>query len=164
MTTLFRSGSVLAAAALFTLLAAMPAQASDHGGAPAAPLLPAYQQECAACHLAFPPGLLPAPSWQRLMAGLPRHFGVDASLDAAAQKTLAAWLQANAGSHRKLRRETAPPPEDRITRAAWFLREHREVPAEAWPRPAIKSAAHCAACHPKADLGDFNERDVHIPR
>jgi hypothetical protein len=27
--------------------------------------------------------MLPAASWQRLMGNLPRHFGTDASLDAA---------------------------------------------------------------------------------
>ena len=47
------------------------------------PLLPAYVQECGSCHVAFAPGLLPAASWQRLMADLGRHFGSDASLDAA---------------------------------------------------------------------------------
>ena len=28
------------------------------------PMLAAYQQECSACHMAYPPGLLPAASWQ----------------------------------------------------------------------------------------------------
>ncbi len=30
--------------------------------------------------------------------------------------------------------------EDRITRAAWFLREHDEVPPPTWKLPAVKSA------------------------
>jgi hypothetical protein len=47
------------------------------------------------------------------------------------------------------------PPEDRITRSAWFIRKHDEVPAAAWQRPAIRSAANCGACHPKADQGDL---------
>src|SRR6476469_2775135 len=79
------------------------------------PLLPAYRQECAACHVAYPPGLLPAASWQRLMDGLPRHFGTDASLEPAQVRELSAWLAANAATARR----AEPPPEDRITRGAW---------------------------------------------
>ncbi|MDO9236912.1 MAG: diheme cytochrome c [Aquabacterium sp.] len=125
------------------------------------PLLPKYQQECAACHVAYPPGLLPAASWQRVVSGLSRHYGTDASVDPATAKQLSAWLTANAGSGRHARQA---PPEDRITKSAWFLREHDEVSAGTWQRPAIKSAANCAACHTGAEQGDFNEHTVHIPR
>lgn len=125
------------------------------------PLLPAYQQECGACHVAYPPGMLPAASWQRLMGNLPRHFGTDASLDAPAQKDVAAWIVANAGTYRRVREE---PPQDRITRSAWFIRKHDEISAAAWKVPAVKSAANCVACHPQAEKGNFNEHDVRIPR
>lgn len=130
-------------------------------GLPRVPLLPKYQQECAACHVAYPPGLLPAASWQRLLSGLPHHYGTDASLDAASVQALSAWLAAYAGTYRRVREE---PPLDRITRSAWFVRKHDEVPASAWTRPAVGSAANCIACHTKAEQGDFNERSVRIPR
>lgn len=125
------------------------------------PLLASYQQECGACHLAYPPGMLPAASWQRTMDTLNRHHGSDASLDAAALKEITAWLMANAGTDRRAREA---PPEDRITRSAWFVRQHDEVSAATWKRPAVKSAANCGACHTSADQGDFNERNVRIPR
>ncbi|GAB4115391.1 MAG: hypothetical protein Fur0014_17710 [Rubrivivax sp.] len=131
---------------------------------PPQPLLPAYKAECGACHVAYPPALLPADSWKRLMVGLDRHFGTDASLDAATARTIAAWLEANAGTYRKVRREGAAPPEDRITRAAWFRREHDEVPAATWKRADVKSPANCAACHTQADQGDFSERQIRVPR
>jgi mono/diheme cytochrome c family protein len=125
------------------------------------PLLPQYQQECGACHVPYPPGLLPAASWQRLMNNLPRHFGTDASLDAATVKTLSTWLAAGAGTGQRAREA---PPEDRITRSAWFIREHDEVRAATWKLPAVKSAANCIACHTRADQGALNERDIRIPR
>jgi len=124
-------------------------------------LLPTYKQECAACHVAFPPGMLPRDSWQRLLDNLPRHYGTDASLDPATVNELATWLGANAGTYRRVHEA---PPEDRITRSAWFIRKHHEVPAAAWQRPAVKSAANCTACHAQADQGDFNEHRVRIPR
>jgi hypothetical protein len=125
------------------------------------PLLPKYQQECSACHVAFPPGMLPASSWQRVMANLPRHYGTDASLDAATVKEVSSWLNTNAGTYKRVREE---PPQDRITRSAWFVRKHDEVPAAAWKLPAVKSAANCMACHTRADKGDFNEHTVRIPK
>jgi hypothetical protein len=127
----------------------------------AAPSLPDYRQECGACHVAYPPGLLPAASWQRITANLSRHFGSDASLDAATTKTIAAWLAANAGTYRRVREE---PPQDRITRSAWFVRKHDEVPASAWRLAAVKSPSNCTACHQQANQGDFDEDRVRIPR
>jgi hypothetical protein len=137
------------------------AWADDDHHQRASQLLPQYKQECAACHVAYPPGLLPAASWQRLMNNLPRHFGTDASLDPAATKALSSWLVANAGTSKRAREV---PPEDRITRSAWFIRKHDELSAATWRLPAVKSAANCAACHTGADQGDFNERNVRIPR
>jgi cytochrome c peroxidase len=137
------------------------AWAEDDHQKSALPLLPQYKQECAACHVAYPPGLLPAASWQRLMNNLPRHFGTDASLDPAATKALSSWLVAHAGTSKRAREV---PPDDRITRSAWFIRKHDELSAATWRLPAVKSAANCAACHTGADHGDFNERNIRIPR
>lgn len=137
------------------------AQADDGLRAARAPLLPSYKSECAACHVAYPPGMLPASSWQRLMTHLPNHFGTDASLDPAEVKQLSTWLSANAATGR---RAAESPPEDRITRSAWFTRQHDEVPAATWKRASIKSASNCMACHTGADRGDFNEHNVRIPR
>ena len=140
---------------------ALAAHADDQQRAPQLPLLPKYQQECASCHVAYPPGLLPAGSWQRLLGHLPQHFGTDASLDAPSIQELAAWLTANAGTDRPAR---AAPPGDRITKSGWFVREHDEVPAATWKRASVKSPANCSACHAQAQQGDFNEHDVRIPR
>lgn len=137
------------------------ARAGDDQRAAGTAMLPKYKQECAACHVAFPPGMLPADSWRRLLSNLPRHYGTDASLDPATVSELAAWLKANAGTYKRVREV---PPEDRISRSAWFVRKHDEVPAAVWKRPAVKSAANCAACHTQADQGDFNEHTVRIPR
>jgi len=138
---------------------AIPARADDHG--PRVPPLPAYQQECGSCHVAFPAGMLPAPSWKRVMGNLARHYGTDASLDATMTASLSAWLAAQAGTTKRVREE---PPQDRISRSAWFVRKHDEVRPATWQLPAVKSAANCAACHTQADQGDFSERRIRIPR
>lgn len=143
------------------LYLALPAMADGDRPAARVPLAPKYQQECSACHTPYPPGMLPAASWQRLMNNLTRHYGTDASLDPDAVKQLSAWLDANAGTYKRVREE---PAEDRITRSTWFVREHDEVSASTWKLPQIKSAANCAACHTRGDQGDFNEHNVRIPR
>lgn len=120
-----------------------------------------YKQECAACHMAYPPGLLPAASWRRILHGLDQHYGSDASMEPAQVQQIGAWLQANAGTYKRVREE---PADDRITRSAWFVRKHREVESSVWKRASIKSAAQCSACHTQADAGNFDEHQVRIPR
>ena len=132
--------------------------AEQHGGRPV-PLLPRYQAECAACHIAYPPRLLPAQSWARIMSDLEHHFGTDASLDPASVTEISGWLAANAGGSRR-----NAGAGDRITTSPWFVREHREVAAATWRLPAVNKPSNCAACHRGAEQGIFNEHDVRIPR
>lgn len=135
------------------------ARADEDGHGARVPLAPKYVQECSACHVAYSPRLLPAASWQRLMSGLSRHYGTDASLDPATVKQLSAWLTANADTRRR-----EAPAEDRITRSAWFVHEHDEIAATTWKRASIRSPSNCIACHVQAEKGDFNEHNIRIPR
>lgn len=156
-----RSRAVPHLVALALLLgAALPAARADRPMQPGKPL-PLYQAECGSCHLAFQPALLPAASWDRLMGGLDRHFGTDATLDPQSAATIAAWLRSEAGTGRRMR---TAPPEDRITRSDWFRREHDELRPAIWQRASIKSPANCAACHTGAERGDYDEDAIRIPR
>lgn len=121
----------------------------------------AWQSECGACHVAYPPRLLPADSWRALMSGLDKHFGTDASLDPAAAGEIGAFLEKNAGSNRHIR---SGKPTLRITETRWFLHEHDEVSARTWKNPKVKSAANCAACHTQAESGNFSEHNIRIPK
>lgn len=119
-----------------------------------------YKSECGGCHLAFPPALLAAPDWQRLMSGLDKHFGTDASLDPLAHKEIAAFVHKHAGDPARLANAGDPP---RITRTARFQRKHYEVPLALWRDPRVKSAANCEACHRGAANGRFSEHDLALP-
>jgi hypothetical protein len=157
---LITRGAAVAAWAVWATLAALPlARAGERALMPAdTPAV--YLQECGSCHLAYPPALLPARSWQRVMSGLAQHYGSDATLDAASTERIGRWLQAQAGFSRRVREE---PAEDRITRAPWFLREHRKVDAAVWKHPSVGSASNCAACHVGADRGRFDEHALRVP-
>ncbi len=109
-------------------------------------LNPSYKAECGSCHIAYPPRLLPASSWQQLMTRLDKHFGTDASLEAKLQDEIARYLAANAG-----RRAAPAGTEPRITQTRWFIKEHRnEIPAG-------RNPADCASCHAGAENGTYED-------
>jgi hypothetical protein len=121
--------------------------------------------------MAYPPGLLPERSWRKIVAELDKHFGQDASLDAAAAKVVLNYLVTNSAERNTNRRSSRfmssiPASETplRITETAYFTREHRGVPADAWKLPKVGSPANCNACHTDADAGTFSDRNVRIPR
>ncbi len=120
-----------------------------------------WTAECASCHLAYPPNLLPAPAWRRMMAGLDRHFGTDATVDARTAAEIGAFLESNAGQGRKRGTDSGTL---RISETPWFRRKHDEVAASTWKSPRVKTAANCSACHAGAERGDFDEHAVRIPR
>jgi hypothetical protein len=99
----------------------------------------ATRKECGGCHMAFQAGL----------SGLSRHFGEDASLDAAKAADIERYLVAHAaaGDGTLLR----------ITEQRWFVREHRRITAATWARPNIKARSNCAACHPAAERGLYED-------
>lgn len=121
---------------------------------------PSFKTECGSCHLAFPPSLLMADDWKRVMASLDNHYGDNASLDARTRQEIEDFLLRHGGSAKKHNGAGDPP---RITATPWFKREHREVPASVWRDPAINSAANCASCHKRADEGRFGEREIRLP-
>jgi hypothetical protein len=155
---------VVAAACVATVAGSTAAATAGSGATVAgAPLedRALYREECGACHLDYPPGLLPARSWQRVMAGLEHHFRTDASLEPEIRDRLARWLTENAAeadTHRKSRkilRSLGGETPLRISEVPYVRREHDEI------RPAdlarVKTIAHCAACHPGAERWDFEE-------
>lgn len=155
---------------ILALLAAPPLWADGNGNLAPAATNQKWKSECSACHIAYPPSLLPERSWRKLMAGLERHFGQDASLDALTAKEITSFLVNNSaerGANKRakkvmgsLRPDEAPL---RISETAWFIREHDEVSAQVWKRPKVGSPANCAACHLSAESGDYSEGRIRIP-
>ena len=145
-------------ALLLLSLLALSAHAGRRGMSPDVPAV--YAKECGACHLAYPPGTLPAASWRRIVDGLERHYGTDASLDDASTARIDEWLQRYAGTWKRVREA---PPQDRITRSAWFERKHRKVDAAVWRHASVRSAANCGACHAGAERGHFDDDDLRVP-
>ena len=121
-------------------------------------------KECGACHLAFPPQMLPERSWKALMDGLSSHFGEDASLPKDIQSNISNYLMAmsadsltNDEGRVFMRGISSDQTPLRITDTPIWGRIHDEINPDVFKRPKIKSAANCAACHLMADRGVFSE-------
>ncbi|KVW96225.1 diheme cytochrome c [Thiobacillus denitrificans] len=176
MNYLLRGIGVLATVGTISMLAfSLPSggEARGDGGGDTLPRLTHknWQQECASCHLAYPPSMLPQASWRRVMGGLEQHFGENASLDPATQADILQFLEAHAADagnsrmgNKVMQRMGANEAPLRITETRWFVRKHDEVPRATWSRKSVGSAANCAACHRQAEQGVFNEHDIRIPK
>lgn len=129
---------------------------------------PQWQEECGSCHLGYHPSLLPARSWERLMAEQDRHFGADLGLDAGAVASLLAYARANAAERHaseaawKIDRSlTAGGTPLRISETPYWVRKHREV--RVWNRARVHGKADCAACHRDAATGLFEDAAIWQP-
>ncbi len=135
-----------------------------------APILEPYADECGACHLAYPAGLLPERSWRAIMAGLDDHFGDNAELDDATRAEITDYLarfaaDQNPGrSGRRMLRGLDGQTPLRITELPYFVREHDEIPARlVQENPGVGSFSQCDSCHRDAAKGMFDEDTVDIP-
>lgn len=132
-----------------------------------------YKEECSACHLAYPPGLLPAKSWDKLLTeeALSDHFGDDASLDADALKEIRDYALQNAAdkSWYKRSRKIALATDNveaplRITEVRYIKRKHHDIPEKMIKgNKDVKSLSFCDSCHTKAKQGVFDNDTVKIP-
>lgn len=150
---------------LFITLAALPLAARADKLVLPADAPPAFQAECASCHLAFPPQLMTAGDWQRVMAALDKHYGDNASLDDKTRRSIEDFLVRYAGPAGKVGAgKTAQPGEPpRLTQTSWFQREHREVTKADWTHAKVKTPANCTACHTQAAQGSYRGREIVMP-
>lgn len=130
-----------------------------------------YLKECGACHFAYQPGLLPAASWEKIMAELNNHFGENAELPADEVNSIRNYLLNHAAGRVKaklpekmLQGNNAKQPVMRITETAYFRKEHDEIPMRmVKDNPRVMSFSRCDACHTRAAEASFNEHEVRIP-
>lgn len=154
-----------AGGAAWGFLSARPA-----AGLPA-PIPRAVAGECAACHMAYHASLLPAASWQEVMATLSDHFGEDASLPPATAQEIEGWLVAHAAgapggadtlpAHLFARVDPAQPA--RITATPAWIRIHRHLPDALFQARDVGAKSNCAACHQDAASGRFSPFKIDIP-
>ena len=156
--------AVLAASTVAILaLAALPGR-----GVPPTTLDPVFAEQCSACHLAFPPSLAPASTWNGILADLQHHFGADATLSPDQITQIRGWLDANAAGHwdtlpSHLLRDPAANGSLRITDTPGWRRQHQGIAAAVFTSNPVYRRNNCAACHADAATGRFAPQAIAIP-
>ena len=116
---------------------------------------PVVVKECGGCHMGYPPALLPARSWAKMIGELGHHFGDDASLPEAARAKILDFYIRNAGDAGHsgytdagfMRGVQAGVTPERITDMPFWHSIHDRYPLAAFTRPQVKRIGNCIACH-----------------
>lgn len=137
---------------------------------PALPDDPVWREECGSCHLAYHPSLLPARSWERLLAGQESHFGEDLMLEPETVEALRGFLTANGAetqpteaAWKMLRSVPADEAPLRISTTSYWKAKHGGIDAAVFERAPVNSPANCGACHADAGAGTFEDAAMGIP-
>lgn len=132
---------------------------------------PVWKDECAtSCHSGFHPTLLPAASWEKIMGTLQDHFGEDVSLDDASRAGILKFLlsasaerSTTEASRKILNSIPEGRVESRITEVPYWVAKHEDIKEEVFRRKPVMSKSNCVACHPGAEAGSFEDKDIRIP-
>ncbi len=133
--------------------------------------LDAWEEECANCHLAYHPSLLPERSWAALLKNQNDHFGEDLMIDSDVIRELTDFAIANSAEHgateaaRKIMdRENPDMTPLRITETRYWIRKHHEIEDKVWQQSNVNGKAQCDACHSDAVQGWFEDSKMTIPQ
>jgi hypothetical protein len=130
-----------------------------------------YIKECGSCHFPYQTGLLPSNSWNKIMANLDKHFGVDATLAPEDFATLSKYLNDNSAeknmhykrSNRIVSSLLPGQVADSISTTPYMIKKHKDIRKDLITQPEVKGLFNCVACHTTADKGIYGERDIKIP-
>lgn len=135
--------------------------------------LKSYEDECSSCHYAYPPGLLPAASWQKLLApaALAKHFGENIEMKENLRAELLDYAVKNSADKASAKRsqkivasigDGAAP--ERITEVAYIRRKHQDIPEKLIKgNPKVVALSQCDTCHTAAKSGSLDDDSVLIP-
>lgn len=124
-----------------------------------------YHENCADCHFAYPPQLLPQDSWRLTMDNLVDHFDEDVDLGVVETKVMRDYLVNNSQSSLwRFRHKGKGDIPIRITELVNFLSEHDEIPKRlVQGNDEVGSFGNCSACHNTKGHRMFDDDDVKIP-
>jgi hypothetical protein len=115
-----------------------------------------YTQACGSCHFLYQPGLLPAQSWEKLMAELPAHFTSKINLSPASAREIRNYLLNSAAgrvnyqvSKQIMNTTKSGDVPTKVTATAYFVERHNSV------TPIAQNFSNCIACHQHATEGAF---------
>ncbi|MDY6824150.1 MAG: diheme cytochrome c [Thermodesulfobacteriota bacterium] len=174
MANLFKNNAILVGCLLLLLVPVSVVLADDDHeqseGSSFGPIInDTVKKKCGACHFAYQPGLLPAASWEKIVAGLPVHFGEEIVLDQGSKAIILEYLCENAADHspagrsKEIMKSLDGQTPLRITETPYFFEKHYGLPSSVFNLPSIGARSNCIACHSTAEQGSYDD-SVKIPR
>lgn len=129
-----------------------------------------WRDECGSCHSEFYPALLPARSWEAILAQQSEHFGRNLKLDAPTIATVLKFVTDNSADQHiteaAMKIDQSVPKDStplRITKTPYWVRKHQDIIPSDWANPKVKRKSNCVACHEDAKAGTFEDAAMHIP-
>ena len=129
-----------------------------------------YEKECGSCHFAYPAGLLPSSSWNKMMSNLDKHFGDDATVDEKTFQTLSSYLNENSAEKSMQYKRSRKIVENlngtipySISKMPYMKKKHQDIKEHLITQKEVKGLFNCTACHQNAKKGIFSDDDVKIP-
>jgi cytochrome c553 len=106
-------------------------------------LHPVWRAECVSCHPLYPPKLLTESDWKALMAGLDKHFGVNAGVDEKTREIITQALLEDAAPDSATIHHSETL---RITDTPWHLARHKGR-----RNSEERKISNCSNCHKNED-------------
>jgi cytochrome b len=131
---------------------------------------PLFVEECASCHILYPPHLLPKRSWKKLMVNLADHFGDDASLDETDRRSIEAYLLKHSAENSTkeaafyISQSMKKADIIAITKTSYWEKRHASIHKVVFESSKVKSRANCKACHREFDKGIIDDALITIPK
>jgi cytochrome b len=128
-----------------------------------------FVNECASCHILYPPSLLPKKSWKTMMANLDDHFGDDASLEPEDTQNILKYLLDNSAEYStseasvNILNSLQNKDTIAITQTPFWKKRHKNMDSKYFKSKKVKSKANCKACHSDVEKGLIEDSNIKIP-
>ena len=132
-----------------------------------------YYTDCGDCHKTYPPYMLPARSWEKIIKKLDNHFGeeiTEANISKQARASILNYLTNNSAEHSSnkvafkfmasLNKDETPKA---ITKTGYWRDIHKNIDPKVFKSKKVKSRAYCWSCHEGFEKGIFDNDKILIP-
>jgi cytochrome c553 len=142
--------------------------ASKHGK-PSVDSESRYVKTCGECHFPYNAFLLPQASWTKIIVNTGDHFGSQLVIPPETLTMISSYLNAGAADNSRLKlaskimRDLGNTQTMRVTEVPYILHKHRKIAKETFALKSVGGLGNCAACHPDAGAGNYDDDSVRIP-
>jgi len=134
---------------------------------------PVYHNECGGatgkCHKTYPPYILPAKSWKKIISSLDNHRGIkitEANISKSQQNSILKFLLANSAESStreasvKMMNSLGRRRPKAITKTPYWRETHKNIPRAVYKTKEVKDKSNCFACHKDFEYGNLDDMNI----